>query len=1141
MIKKSYRLLLLFTLLFQGTLPAQAPKDSYSSSSVLATGKWFRIAVLKDGIYRISFSKLKELGLADPSHPRIFGNNSGQLSYYAGDPSPDDLKEISIYENKGSDNSFSDGDYLLFYAQGTGRWKFNYQDGDYDYVQHNYSDTAFYFITSGTSDANLVIDAVPPSAAPGFTTSSSDALFIHEEETENLLKSGREWYQPVSSSTALDINPGFSGILTDQKMKIRLRVVARSPILASFRLSEGTQVIKNVTVSYVNMLDYTGTYAQTADSSWSSYPASSTPSFSVSFNNNGEAGARGWVDFMQVQCRKDNVFTGATTGFCDSKVAGSGHITQFTVRSPGLTPVIWDITNPQRPENINYSKSGDNIIFKSQTDSLRYFIAFSSQNADDPIFFPQPVTNQDLHGSGPADMIIVTHPLFAAYASKLAKLHHAENGLSSMIVTPGQIYNEFSGGIPDIAAIRNFLRMKYLRQKGSAHPLKYLLLLGDGSYENRTPPPKNPDFIPTYQSQNSTVVVSSFTSDDFYGLLDDGEGEADGTLDIGIGRLPVNDTTQAGAIFRKIERYAGNSGNGDWKNIICFTADDEDGNAHMNDAEGLAKVLSDSVPVFNIDKIYLDAYRQVTTSNGQTYPDVETAINNRINSGCLIFNYIGHGNETGLAHERVVKTEDINSWKNGSKLPLFITATCEFSRFDDGDLNVITREIKQKTSAGEMVLLNENGGGIALMSTTRVVYSAPNYFLNRSIYNYAFTLDSAGNPHTLGDIIMLAKNSSGGGSNKRNFSLLGDPAVRFEFPWHGNVVTDSVNHLPVSAGIDTLKALSIITVSGHVTDFRGRLMNSFNGDVLPLVYDKATMVSTLANDGGPAMKFALRNNILFSGKTKAEGGKFRFRFMVPRDIDYNFGNGKISYYATDDKKDMNGYDAGVVVGGFASIFSADTSGPRIRLFMNDTLFRDGGITDADPALLAIISDSSGINTTGSGIGHDLTAWLDSDKNNVVLLNSYFENDFDDFSKGRVYYNLYDLASGGHSITLKAWDNYNNSSEQTIHFLVEKDGRFILKNLINYPNPLINETHFTGEINRTGQEIKIIISIFDLSGRTIRRLESNTEITGYEIPPVPWDGCTEGGQRAGRGIYPYRITVKTGGGEMAEATGRLIIL
>ncbi|MZP56922.1 MAG: type IX secretion system sortase PorU, partial [Bacteroidales bacterium] len=775
------------------------------------------------------------------------------------------------------------------------------------------------------------------------------------------------------------------------------------------------------------------------------------------------------------------------------------------------------------------------------TGSLKSYVLFLEKNTLKPVIMTPALANQDLHSSEPAEMIIVTHPLFRNYADRIAQVHYGNSGLTSQVVTPDEIYNEFSGGIRDLVAIRNFLRMKYLKQAGTDHPLKYLLLLGDGSYENRTLPPLNPNFIPTYQSQNSNIVVSSFTSDDFFGLLEDGEGEAEGTEDIGIGRLPVSDTAQAGIMLRKISRYLGSSNTGDWKNNICIIADDEDGNTHINDAEGLSKILEDSVPSMNIKKIYLDAFRQVTTVNGQSYPDVTAAINEQVSSGALIINYVGHGSENGLAHERVVKTEDIKSWSNFHRLPLFITATCEFSRFDDMDINIITKEMTGRPSAGEMVLLSATGGGIALMSTTRVVYSAPNYYLNRNIFDFAFDRDTLGEALRLGDIMRLAKNNSGSGTNKRNFSLLGDPALRLAYPWHGNVVTDSVNHVLVSEGTDTLKALSRVTISGHIENMRGETLNDFTGTVSPIVFDKTKTIKTLANDGGQPYSFKLRNNILFSGKTTAAGGKFRFSFIVPRDIDYSYGPGKISYYASNNGQDLNGYFNDIIVGGFAQVSESDKSGPKISLYMNDTLFRNGGITDKDPKILAIIEDKGGINTTGTGIGHDLVAYLDNDNNNSFVLNNYFENDIDNYMKGKVVYGLSDLTGGQHSVTLKAWDNFNNSSVETIHFVVETDGRFILKDLLNYPNPVQNETKITAGHNRPEKLMDITITIYDLSGRAVRIIRTTEITSGYQLSPIIWDGKSEEGSRVGKGIYIYRISVVTPDGEKASASGRIIIL
>jgi hypothetical protein len=1130
---KFLKILTFQLLLLQFTLYSQIPAES----SVLSKGKWFKIAVTEDGIYRIDYSRLRQLGIDNPSNPRIFGNNAGQLSYFNSEAKPDDLNELAIYIS-GNDNVLNEGEYLLFYAEGTGKWIYNYETGDYNFKSHNYSDTAFYFITSGEAPGKKINPAINPAQTASYFSSESDALYIHEKDKDNLIKSGREWFERISDIT---INPGFTGIIIPRGIKFNMRVAARASVSTVFALSEGSVLRANVGVQPVNLYDYTGTYAEISESSGKTEIGSPSPVYKISFENNGDQGAYGWLDYLQLKARKSNVFNGKTSTFFDSESVTAGRISEFSISSEISNPVIWDITDHFNAENIQYNRSGTDNKFRFRSDSLRKFIVFTPDKALTPYFSPDAIPNQDLHASPAADMIILTHPLFLRYAEKLAAIHTANTGLISLIVTPEQVYNEFSGGIPDICAIRNFIRMKYMKQKGTTHPLKYLLLFGDGSYENKTPPPSNPNYIPTYQSQNSNIVTSSFTSDDFYGLLEDGEGEYDGTEEIGIGRLPVSDTIQAGVMILKIKRYLDPANMGDWRNVVCLSADDEDGNTHMSDAEGLASQLRDSVPFINVEKIYLDTYKQVTSANGQSYPDVNKAITDRINSGCLIFNYVGHGNEIGLAHERVVKTEDIKSWSNNGKLPLFITATCEFSRFDDMEINIISGEMTGKTSAGEMVLLSKEGGGIALMSTTRLVYSAPNYTLNRNIYDCAFDRDTQGNTLSLGDIIRIAKNKSGGGTNKRNFTLLGDPALKLAFPWHGNIVTDSINNVPVSEGTDSLKALSVISIAGHVEDPWGKMMNTFNGVVSPVIFDKTNRIKTLANDGGDIMEFDQRNNILFSGKTMATDGRFRFTFIVPRDIDYTFGEGKISYYANDDSADMTGYFTDLIVGGFADSAKTDNEGPLIKLYINDTLFRNGGITGSNPRLYAVIEDRAGINTTGSAIGHDLCGFLDNNRSNIIVLNGYFENDFDNYTRGSITYDIGYLSPGSHSVTVRAWDNFNNSSEASIGFLVEPDGKFLLRHLINYPNPFSGETRITAEHNRPDDELNITIKIYSLDGRIIKLIKTSTISSGFVLSPVIWDGSLEGGGKAGRGIYPFSVTVTTGEGETAVAYSRLVIL
>ncbi len=1135
-----YKIVFIVVLLWPVHLKGQEIADNFAATSVLSSGTWFRMSVTADGIYRVDFNTLKLLGLENPSHPKIYANNRGQLPYIIGEPCPDDLEEIAVSINKGSDGIFNEGDYLLFYGQGTGRWLYNKITGNYVFLRHNYSDTAYYFITSSSEDGRSVIDARMPVSDPGYTSNSSDAMWIHEEEVHNILKSGREWYQPVSHLRGVVVAPTPGSVITSEPVKYNIRLLARSPGPVIFRLYEGGNSIDDINIDGVDISSPTGIYARIALLSGSAMPSSSSPGYEIRFLQNSNASARGWIDYALFQGRKTNSFRGETTFIRDSRSVAPGQISEFTVSSSSDRVSVWDVTDPTNPAVVSYSGNGNDIRFLAFTDSLRTFVVFTPERSLRPGIGKSPVHNQDLHRSPPAEMIIVTHPDFIDYARRLSDIHYQNSGLLSMVVTPREIYNEFSGGIPDIVSIRNFIRMKYLKQKGTGMPLRYLLLFGDGSYDNRIPPPLNPCYIPTYQSENSNIVISSFTSDDFYGLLDDGEGEDYGSLDIGIGRLPVSDTAEAGIMIKKIASYLSPSTHGDWKNVVVFVADDEDGNTHMTDAERLAGLINDKVPELNVGKIYFDAYRQVTTANGRSYPDVTRAINDRMNTGSLLLNYTGHGNETGLGHERVVTIESIRQWHNNKHLPLFITATCEFSRFDDVEISNLTNEREERDSAGELILLHKEGGAIALMSTTRLVYSSPNYFLNYNILDASFDINGEEGPPALGDIIRIAKNRSSGGVNMRNFILLGDPALKLSYPARGNVVTDSVFGINTGEITDTLKALSLVTVSGHIEDEHGRPAEDFNGVLSHIVFDEPEKVTTLANDGGTPMDFDRTENMIFRGKTSVSDGKFSFTFRVPRDINHRPGRGKISYYAYDEKRDFNGYYDNIFIGGFSESVDTDATGPEIKLYLNDTLFRNGGLTDDSPRLFAMISDSGGINTAGSGIGHDIKIWLDNDMSSPVILNNYFINDFGSYCNGTIDYRLYGLAPGRHTLTLQAWDNYNNSSEKSISFEVGKSDIFMIRNLMNYPNPFGDRTTFTAEHNRPGMSADVTINIFNLAGEVIKIIRTSVDTEGYRLPPVEWDGKDNRGKKPAGGLYPYSLHIRTRDGETSSISSRLII-
>lgn len=1131
--------LLISLLLFSGTV-FLAGKEWSSGPSVLSSGKWFRMGITDDGVYRIGYERLKQVGLEFPSNPVIICNNHGQLSLYNEAELHDEPEELPVYLFTGTDGIFNDGDYLLFYARSPHHWNYDAAKGVYSFNRHQYSDTAWYFLGSSLTKGKIMEECPVPEGGTGYISSESDALYFHEVESENLIKSGREWYQPVSASSPLSLDTDLKDLVENERIRAEIRVLARASGTTLFRLYEGQEIRQALTVNGVDISSATGNYAMASVliSEFNVSPAG--PVFDLKFYNNGEAGARGWLDCLILQGRKTNRFTGTTVFFTDKKAPSDQFITEYHVETVNTGINVWDITDPMEPGIMVTSAGPGGITFRSQGKGPERFVAFTAGNLPSPLIKSSPEPNQDLHGSTPADMVIVAHPLFIEYAEKIAEIHINNSGLTSIIVTPQQIYNEFSGGIQDISAIRNFLRMKYERQKGTGHPLKYLLLFGDGSFDNRKLPPDNPNFIPTYQSQNSTAYTASYTSDDFYGLLEEGEGEGSGSVDIGIGRFPVSDTAEAGILVAKTRAYLDPANRGEWKTRICIVADDEDENTHLNDAEGLSEVIRSEDPDFSIDKIYLDSFRQENTETGESYPAVNRAISDRINDGCLILNYTGHGNENGLAHERILTGDDIRSWENGTKMPLFVTATCEFSRFDDAETSIIDGSRTDRPSAGERVLLKKEGGGIALMSTSRLAYSAPNYSLNRNIFSSAFKREVTGEALRLGDIIKEAKNITETGINKRNFILLGDPALRLAWPWQGSIVTDSVNGRAVSSVPDTIRALSVVTVSGHLQDMPGALLTDFNVPVIYRVTDKETVNITLTNDGGTPAEYFSEGPVLARGQTTARNGRFRFSFIVPADIDYRFGPGKISLYAGEGELEMKGSHS-IIAGGYAGGEKTDTCGPIISLFMNDTLFRNGGITGPGPTLLVIVSDENGINASGFGTGHDLLAIPDGDRDSRIVLNEYFVTDINDFKKGKAVYLMHGLSPGQHSVTVKAWDNLGNSSEKTLYFKVTDRETMIIDRLFNYPNPFLTATRITAGLNRPGEELSISLKIFTSSGRLVRIMNVKRIMEGYQLPFIEWDGTCEDGSRAGRGAYPYQITISTERGETASASGTMIIL
>jgi hypothetical protein len=676
--------------------------------------------------------------------------------------------------------------------------------------------------------------------------------------------------------------------------------------------------------------------------------------------------------------------------------------------------------------------------------------------------------------------------------------------------------------------------MIYDRANNDDELPQYLLLFGDGSYKNKG---NTDDLILTYQTSNSVGEVKSIVTDDYYGLLDNNEGEIYGLLDIGIGRFPVNSQKEAQLMVDKVKNYYSKQNMGRWRKKICFFSDDQngdriEGNTHMSGANALATSIESNYPAFDITKVYLDAFRQVSSSTGDRYPDAKQRVNEIVNSGVLIFNYTGHGGELGLTHEQVLSVNDAISWNNQDKLSLFVTASCEVSRFDEAEL----------VSFGEHILLNEQGGGIALFSTTRLVYANQNDLLNQQFFNFVLEHGTNNKKYTLGDIVRLAKTNIGTSNteNKRKFALLGDPALRLVYP-ERNVATTKINNQDISQYIDTISALEKVTIEGRVEDTSGNLLSGFNGIVYPVVFDKETQITTLKNDGGDTpFNFKTRDNILFKGKASVTNGNFSFQFIVPKDISYNYGFGKISYYADNNTLDLRGNYDSIIIGGSNSNAPADTTGPTIELYLNDKNFVSGSVTDENPVLLAYVSDSNGINTVSQGIGHGISAVLEGSNTLNIDLNSYYESEIDEYQSGKIEYPFHNLKAGNYTLTVKIWDVYNNSAQKSIEFTVKKSSELKLDHVLNYPNPFTTQTSFYFEHNQPNHSMDVLIQIFTISGKLVKTIKKTISPEGYRVGPIEWDGLDDFGDKIGRGVYIYRLSVRCNN-KTAEKIEKLVIL
>lgn len=1104
---------------------------AFSSNSVLASGEWFKLSVDKDGVFKLDAQFFESLGIdistINPQTVKIYGNEHGMLPALNSQNSVDDLKELPIKFEGELDGIFNSSDYLLFYGKGPNEVYYDSTVARFRQRMNLYSDKTYYFLTyGGVNGKRISSQASLTTTATNFVT-NFDAFQHYEKERINLIKSGQLWLgESYDVTNNYQFVFDFPNLDLSESAVLETSFFVRSGVPSKVDISIGASNF-TMNLGTVNLNRYEGAFASEGRSTFIFSPSSNLVTVNTLFNK-PQASSKAWLNFLSINAKRRLVFNGNQFGFRNINSVGLNEITNYTITGQPENAIIWDVTSVFDVKNQLYTSSSNSIQFNIKTDRLKELVVFDTGYEE--VIFEGVVENQNLHQLENIDYVIVSHPLFIDHAQQLADFH-SNDGLRVKVVTPKQVYNEFSAGSQDPVAIRSFLRMLYQKATAPENLPKYLLLYGDGSYDPKDRLSGNTNFIVTYQSPNSVSPVGSFVSDEYMGLLDPNEGKFgsfdNDMLDVGVGRFPVKTLAESQAVLTKTMSYNTPATLGDWRNEAVFVADDEDGTLHMNHSAIVSRNL-DSIPFFNVEKLYLDAFPQVSTPGGDRYPLANIAVNSAINNGSLIVNYTGHGGETGWTAERVVGVSDINAWTNSKQLPLFITATCEFSRFDDPFRN----------SGGELVLLNSNGGGIALMTTTRLVYATPNLYLNDTLYKRMFEKIN-GNYKRLGDVFAETKAQHSGSTNAKNFTLLGDPAIRLAIPRY-SVVTTSINGNAIS-GNDTLKALSKVTIEGEVRDDNGALMTNFNGLIYPTVFDKIKTFKTLNNDNNGPYTYKLRNSRLFKGKASVVNGRFSFQFIVPKDIVYSVGSGKISYYSSDNNIDATGGTTNFMIGGTADSVDLDTEGPEIEAYLNDKQFIYGGITDENPILILELNDPQGINTVGNGVGRDIVAYLDDETDNTFVLNDFYEAELNDYSRGKVTYPFQGLSEGKHRLTIKAWDVHNNSSNKTIDFevVIQKDVK--LDNVLNYPNPFTTNTQFWFEHNQAGQVLDVKVDVFTVSGKLVRSITEVVVAEGYHSRQINWDGLDDFGDKIGRGVYVYRLKVRSRNGSVAEKYEKLVIL
>lgn len=1093
------------------------------TASVLARPGTLKIGVTQPGVYRLDAGFLRKAGLdparLDPRTLRLFGNGGGMLPQANAAPRPVDLTENAVFVAGENDGRFDDGDYLLFYSPGPHAVRFDAATGRFVHQTNLYSDTTFYFLQTGSTPGLRVTDR--PSTAASTTLTAFDEFVFLEKDLRNVLASGREWYGESLTFGDLAVSFPLPNLVPNSPLLVTVATMAAAPVETSVQVrfngqAIGTQTFGTVTPERYDLkgLDAVGAFS----AQLTTPPADGALRFVLGYNRANQPSAQAYFNWLRVQARRDLRWSGETLRFRALDSRKFPAVAYQLANAPaGLR--VWDVTQPLRPVGQGFSLENGAARFGAPADTLREFVAFLEKEAPEPASV-RAIPAQNLRGLVAPELLVVTAPAYRDQAERLATFRRQHDGLKVAVVTTEEVFNEFASGQPDPTALRDFAR--FLKNQ-PASPLAYLLLFGDATYDYRGRTGGNfaEGYVPVYESRESLHPIYSYSSDDYFGFLDETEGEwpetyaGDAQLDLGIGRLPVKTAAEAATVVDKLIRYENPASLGPWRQRVTFVADDGDYNLHQQDADHLAQELRQTQPGVLPEKLYVGAFPRVGTATGEKTPAVNAALNRRVQDGALIVNYTGHGGTSGWAEEQILTRADVMGWRNADRMPFLVTATCEFGRYDN----------PAEVSGAELALLLPRAGAVGLLTTTRAVFANTNFLVNEAFYRALFPGNETASPR-LGDVQRLTKNRSLSGPVNRNFALLGDPSMRLAFPTQSVALTQAP---------DTLRPLRPVTLAGAVRGPGGQPDAGFEGTVAVTVFDKPTTRRTTATESTPAMGYEVQQTVLFSGTAAVRAGRFTVSFVVPKTVEATLGRGKISFYAR--RADGTGDAGGAAeawVGGTPAGNPTDTQPPQIALFLNDTTFRDGGETGPNARLLARLRDDTGLN-----LSRGLTLTLD-DTLTLSLAEAYV-GDLGSPRSGSLTYALPTLKPGRHALRLKARDVADNAAEATLNFSVNERTNSRLRDVVNLPNPFREQTTFRFDHDADGDDLELEAEIFDATGRVLRRLRAVADRAESPLAALTWDGRADSGVALAGGLYFYRIFARSlQTGRQQRGAGKLLL-